>query len=79
MQNVLRLSTTAKNTILKAIHNVSYRCMTFSTAVNDSEKYNFESNSQRKIYFSPIFVAVNDSEKYNFESNSQRIFAVFII
>ena len=41
------LSTTAKNTILKAIHNKSLSTPSIGSAVNDSEKYNFESNSQR--------------------------------
>ena len=66
------LSTTAKNTILKAIHNETNLRPYPKLAVNDSEKYNFESNSQPGKDGTERFIAVNDSEKYNFESNSQR-------
>ena len=49
VKTLSELSTTAKNTILKAIHNTNIKIIKKWFAVNDSEKYNFESNSQRNL------------------------------
>ena len=61
-----RLSTTAKNTILKAIHNHGPIHGLRSGAVNDSEKYNFESNSQPRWNFSSFRECCQRQRKIQF-------------
>ena len=62
----LRLSTTAKNTILKAIHNASPSCRRTNIAVNDSEKYNFESNSQLGVQKTFVEIRCQRQRKIQF-------------